>query len=397
MVSIRKRSIYLLIYMSILFIFQCPNRVYNAWAGPFTMHSNQFHHHLETYYGRANYLSYFLFHRYFFHSEYIQLELGQNGIDLSTQSTLGVFYGHYSYGRLLYTYHRVREPTIDTSDIKIYVKFTANEEQSGSERRYPYKFQSFSVTTLQCIINQLVIFPLEHTQWLGKSYYIEKIEKFYDRNTRVFNNRVIKKCGILIGYLYQPSKELVYTSDLYGHYEFSKKVRIFDVSSSYTPYISYVLMGLFICVLFKNIVYPTVEIIYLRFLPLLRIYNFLKQQMKELNINSLKDFEKLLLTTHYQNNHYDRLFIVDDKYLIMLMVDLDENNERILRQYYTDTPLVIVLIDNINKIQQDCVVLKINGYIQRIYFPEYLYSTSFNPSDWLHERLMVISDRYRYK
>ena len=37
-----------------------------------------------------------------------------------------------------------------------------------------------------------------------------------------------------------------------------------------------------------------------------------------------------------------------------------------------------------------------NHYTRRAYFPTLSYGSSFHPSNWLHERLMTISNHYRY-
>jgi len=129
--------------------------------------------------------------------------LSQNFIDQNTKNTLRIFYDHYFYGKLLYTYNRVGEPTIDTKDMTLYIKFIAHE-QSYSQRRYLNDLQPFSIKILWCIFEQLTISSTEYMHWLEKSIYTKKIEYIYDRNPKVFNQIVIKKCDILIGHFYRP-------------------------------------------------------------------------------------------------------------------------------------------------------------------------------------------------
>lgn len=233
--------------------------------------------------------------------------------------------------------------------------------------------------------------------WLEKSIYMEKIEQIYDRNPRVFNRMVIKKCGILIGYLYRTTNEYVFPGDSYEYHQFSKQVRLFDASSSYTPYISYVLFILFTYLILKTVtVHLIQDIIHFISPSLPNVQSSLQKQMRESNIHSIIDLDNILLNTTNENNYYDCLFIVQNKYLIMLMIELQENNERILRRFFEDTPMVIIPIDIITDIQRDYIVPENNKYRQRIYFPTHSHSNSFNPSNWLHERLMVLNDQYRY-
>jgi hypothetical protein len=311
------------------------------------------------------------------------------------KNTLRVFYGHHSYGKLLYTFNLVQEPTIDTQDKTLFVKF-ASDEQSHSQKRYSYRFQSFSINTLRCIVEQLTISSTEFMRWPEKSIYIEKIEQIYNKNPGVFNRRVIRKCGILIGYLYQPRNEYVYPADSYEYHQFNKHVRVFDASSSYIPYMSYVLVGLFIYFLLKSVVHLVRDMIYLIYSSFSIVHPSIQKQMTELNINSLENLDNLLLNTTYENNHYDRLFIVRKEYLIMLMIDLHENNEEILRRFWEKSPLTIIPIDRISSVRQNCIMLDNNNYSRWIDFPIRSYSSRFNPSDWLHQRLMILSDDYRY-
>jgi hypothetical protein len=380
-------------YFVVLLIFQCPNRVYNASKGPFPMNLAQFRDHLKTNFNLFGYKSFFSFRWFLLQAEYVQIELGQNAIDQSTTNAFRIFYGHYSYGKLLHTFSRVLEPTIDTPYMTLYVKF-ASHDQSYSKIRYPYRFQSFSINTLRCIVEQLTISSTEFMRWPEKSIYIEKIEQMYNQNPIVFNKKVITKCGILIGYLYQPTNEYVFPGYSYEYHKFSENVRAFDTSCSYTPYVSYVLVGLFIYLSLQTVVHLIRTIIQLISLPVPILHLSVQKQMRESNITSVEDLDDLLLNTDYKNNHYDRLFIVRNKYLVMFMIDLQENNEEILRRYYEDVPFVIIPIETIRCMRSDCIVIE-NNNSQCVYFPVRPYTNRFNPENWLHGRLIVLNHRYR--
>ncbi|CAF3796000.1 unnamed protein product [Rotaria sordida] len=241
---IQKAWITLFLYFVVLLIFQCHNRVYNAWEGPFPMDLYQFRNHLNMNYNLFGFKSFFSFRWFLFQPEYIQIELGKNVIDQSIENTFRVFYGHYSYEKLLYTFNRVVEPMIDTSHMPLFIKFYAYK-QSYPQIHYPYRFQSLNINTLRCIGKQLGISSREFIHWSEKSICSEKIEQIYKQNPSVFNIKAISKCGIVIGYLYRPTNEFIYPGYSYEQVKFSDHVRVFDASCSYTPYISYVMFTSF--------------------------------------------------------------------------------------------------------------------------------------------------------
>ncbi|CAF1049241.1 unnamed protein product [Rotaria sordida] len=178
---IQKAWITLFFYFVVLLIFQCHNRVYNAWEGPFPMDLYQFRNHLNMNYNLFGFKSFFSFRWFLFQPEYIQIELGKNVIDQSIENTFRVFYGHYSYGKLLYTFNRVVEPMIDTSHMPLFIKFYAYK-QSYPQIHYPYRFQSLNINTLRCIGKQLGISSREFIHWSEKSICSEKIEQIYKQN-----------------------------------------------------------------------------------------------------------------------------------------------------------------------------------------------------------------------
>ncbi|CAF2057228.1 unnamed protein product [Rotaria magnacalcarata] len=382
-------------YIAILLIFQCYNRVYNSWKGPFPMNLNQFRNHLITNYNSFGYNSLFSFRWLYFQPDYLQIELDENVIDETVINTPRMFYGHYSHGVLLYLFNQVLSPTIDGSQMALYIKF-ASYEQSYSQIRYPYNFQSFNMNTLRCIARQLNIPSREFSRWSEESKHIQNIEEIYNKNPKVFNKKVIKKCGIIIGYLYKPTGEYIFPGYSYEPHRFHDDVRVFDASCNYTPYASYFVIFFFIYFMFKylpNLIRAIIK--YLRTLsPML--HPFIQEQIQKLNITSVADLDSLLLDTFHENNFNDSLFIVRDKYLVMLMLDLDEDSPEILREFYEKPPFAIISINSISKIESDHIVVEKHYCSQCIYFPKTMNTWHFNPAYWLHEKLMILNDEYRY-
>ena len=322
--------------------------------------------------------------------------MGENAINKSTEHAIQMVQDNYWYGKSLYTFNQVIEPTIDTPDTVLYIKFPV-DEQTYYQIRYPYQFESFHLDTLQCIVEQLNISPGVFSLWFEKSMHIKNIEQIYDQNTTIFNEKVIKTCGILIGYFFRPKNEYPYLRDEQEYYKSGKRVRIFDASSSYTSYMSHIAVALFLCIVLKLLVNVFIAVITLAYPPWPLIHASIQEQMQKIDIFSFEYFDELLSNTTYQNNYQDCLFIVYDKYLIISMINFNETSEKILRLFYNCTPLTIVPIDTISNVKSYGIMCDNNNCSQFVSFPTYIHSFNFNPAPWLHERLMAINDKYRDK
>ncbi|CAF3112485.1 unnamed protein product [Rotaria sp. Silwood2] len=379
-----------------LILFQCPNQIYNAWLGPFHINldqiATQFKTHTELRYDARSVL-----YRWFsLDHEYLQIELGEDMIDQDMTKTFRVFNGKRSYEKLLYAFNRVRESTIDQYDYKFYVELPSNE-QSYIHRRLSYNFRAFHNRTLRCIIRQLDISPMEYLKRNEKSMYIQAIEQIYDRNVTLFNIKVIIKCGILLGYLYEPNDKTVYLWDSNETYKLGNHIIVFDALSPYCPYMAYIL----VCLLFVR---PLIKILFSLGIyqfhkilpPSFMIHRSVQDELAKSNINSIIILNNLLLNTVAESKHYDRLFIIQNKYLVMLMIDFNENNPEILRQFDKRSPFKIISIDTIKSVRHYHIVVANHSRSKYIYFPTDSYLRDSNTSEWLHQRLIHISDQYRH-
>ncbi|CAF3156350.1 unnamed protein product [Rotaria socialis] len=200
--------VHLFISIAITIIFRFPNALYNSWNVPFVMNLKQFRDHLETNYNLLDFWGLLSFHSILFQPQYLQVELGIGTI-ASDASTVYTGYSEYIWSESLKTtFDRVVEPTINTPNMTLYIKFAANG-QSYADLQYPYRFQSFSITTLRCIVKQIGIPARQFLNWPEKQLYTKSIEEIYQRNPSLINKTVIKRCGILLGYLYGPSTESI--------------------------------------------------------------------------------------------------------------------------------------------------------------------------------------------
>ncbi|CAF0821707.1 unnamed protein product [Rotaria sordida] len=277
--------------------------MYNAWMGPFHTNLDQFAIRFKTYTGlRYDIRSVFSYWLSFDH-EYLQIELGEDMIDQNMTNSFGVFNGQRSYEKLLYTFNRVRVPIIDHYNYKFYVKLPSNK-QSHIHRRLSYNFRAFHIHTLQCIVRQLDISPMEYLKWNEKS-----------------------------------------------------------------------------------LIHP----------PSFIIHHSVQNELGKSNITSTLILDNLLLNTIIENKYNDRLFLIQNKYLVMLMIDFNENNPEILRQFDEHSPFKIISIDTIELVRDYHIVVANNFRSKYIYFPNDSHLGDSNTSEWLHQRLIHISDLYRHR
>lgn len=386
----------LFIYLLVLMIFQCPNRVYNAWMGPFPMNLNQFQNHLETNYNLFGYRSFFSFRWLSFQPEYIQIEFDEEVIDFSVQNSFEYSYIQAIYGRVTYTYNRVIEPTIARRYKSLYLKFVSYD-RSKYETSHSYQLRSFNINTLQCIAKNLGIVSTEFVDSNDKSIYIKKIEEIYNSKSHVSNMMLMVKCNFIIGYLDKPRGISYFNGYINKYHEFNDDIRIFDSTCPYTPYISNILIYLFIYFLLKNLI-RTFQILknFVNITPHIHFPSIM-DQLRKSNIISLENLNELLLNTSYIDNYYDHFFIINNRYLVMFMINLNEKSPKILREFYENAPFRIIPIDTIITVKMNHIVLYNQRNYEYIYFPSFINSYHFAPANWLHERLMLLSNNYRHQ
>ncbi|UJR06770.1 hypothetical protein I4U23_011057 [Adineta vaga] len=376
----------------ILMLFQCHNRIYNAWKGPFSMNTQQFQTYLDKNYNLFGFKSYFSFHCFFFQPEYIQIELGENCINHYHDSSFQHTYRQEPYGRVTYTYNQVIQPTITTRYKRLYLKF-GSYEHSKYDVHHLYNFQSLNINTLRCIVKHLEVSPVEISTWYEKSMYMTKIENLYRQNSQIFTTTFMSKCGVIVGTFYKPKNVNEFPGIVYGtRHALDDDVRLFDSSYYYTPYFSYLFVALFIYFVLKNLLH--IKQFFTTILTPLSSSNqnlLAMQQLNKTDIISLEDLDNLLMETTYQNNYHDCLFILREKYLLMFLVNFDENSPNILEKFYENVPFLLIPLHTIKDVQNYWIIVD-HEYISFPFFMNNCYSSS---AKWLHGRLMFLNEEYR--
>ena len=255
---------------------------------------------------------------------------------------------------------------------------------------------SFTVQTLQCIVRQLGINPNEYIHWIEKSMYIKTIEEIYAQNSTAFNMKVIPTCGILLGYLYRPKGERAYSFNSSSIVQFHKLDIAFDASSLYYPYKTFLVGSLLFSWLFlKAIFYLLLYLFHAVYQPTLIVHPNIKKHLNTLQMDSLEELDDLLLKTTEQNNYYNRLFLVRNRYLLILNIDWNEDDPSTLRHFYIYEPVTMIYLSNIISIEFYQIGTR---YIyDDIWFslPRIPSQTDIYGSKWLHQKLMTISAKYR--
>jgi hypothetical protein len=102
-----------------------------------------------------------------------------------------------------------------------------------------------------------------------------------------------------------------------------------------------------------------------------------------------------LLTTRQENNYRNRLFLIQDQYLVIFKIHLNECKPEALRQFYLTAPFMIINIANIAAVDFDSISVSDYSW-ERISLMMVDDNQNNNEADWLHGRLMNCSANYRH-
>ena len=368
----------LLILLPLLCFFECHNRIYNAWFGPFHLTDEQFIEQWKIYTGAVQLERSLLAGLLSLEREYLQIELGENQIENDPKQLLFVYYRHPSLNQHLYTFHPLRASDTVHVPKDVFVKLPTSLA-SHYHQRLPYRFERLSNRAILCILRQLGIpDPID----VMKSDYIKIIQRIYDRNPTEFNMKVIHRCGIVLGYFYPAQSETVFRVADNEPYKISSFVAAFNASSSYTPYFTWTFLGLLLVWLFMP------------HLACLRRWSspeptstYMKDMLRSCHIPSLEILDHLLLCARDENNHRNQLFLLQDRYLVLFQVNLNEHDREILRRFVSVPPFVLIDVFSITEIGLVTIT------ISNLQTPMTTFTLHLDESAliWLHRRLLLLN------
>jgi len=149
-----------------------------------------------------------------------------------------------------------------------------------------------------------------------ESIYIQTIQEFYDQNPTLFNKNVLIKCGILIGYLYNPRDEYNLLEKYPSLFNFNSYDVAIDASSSYSLTFFILIFIILIGLLTKFIIHLVLFIYYCVHPTKINIHLNIKIQFEILGIDSLSSLTNLLDDSILKNLNYRfHMFTIEKKFL----------------------------------------------------------------------------------
>lgn len=386
------KSFCLLFTIILLCLSQCHTHVYNALNGPFHLNLTEFITHWYIYNGNVSVERSFLSNLFLLEKKYLQIELGENKIDENLKDVFYIYRDFSTKKNVIYTFNPIKDQNITRLPMQLFVKLPTNL-QFTFHQRLPYRFELFSSDTLICISQQINISQeVYYSNWKNGTL-IRLIEEIYDENMTDFNMKVISKCGILIGYLYNYPREIVFSAYSDKIFKFTAYVAVFNAYSSYSYYMIDVLgvhLLSYILIIILNDLFHILRLV--RYSYCLSISDDTRRTLDRFNIDSIEKLNYLLLNTTTENNYHNQLFLINDQYLVTFQFNLDERNPKILRQFYKKTPFMIINTEDIVGIGSNGIPYVYSSFSDRISPPKINNNERLN---WLHRRLMVCSPNYR--
>ncbi|CAF1299241.1 unnamed protein product [Rotaria magnacalcarata] len=386
--------IFLAVVLIGMIFFQLHIRIYNSIFGPFHFNLIDFAQHVNTYQNNYSYLS------FLGRKEYIQLELGENMFldPISKYTIIKQYFDRITRNYHIATYKRLRKPSI-------YVKLPT-ASQSRYHTRLPFHFKSYTIPTLQCIVRNLPSNSADtYRTWVEKFEYVRYIDDQYTKNSTEFNKAVLTKCGVLIGYLYRPKGEIVFTAS--NQYKFATEDLALNTTHQYfSPYL-YVILGLLFMGLFLKSLFDLMRFLCIRLrcdylhkvgiLPWpLKLLPDVAEELWLLNIDGSL-FEQLIKFDEYlersEHKYNNRLAVIENDQHDLFVVLLRINSDKDLDVADKSSPFIICPVTDIHKIK----------YYQGICYGSdesllpwpTLVNYVENYSAWLHDILMEISEIYK--
>jgi hypothetical protein len=170
---------------------------------------------------------------------------------------------------------------------------------------------------------------------------------------------------------------------------------LFYACSSYSPYITYLFGGLLLCFLMKFL-FDLFQFLWFVFINFQLIISLDAQHTLNMsNIGSIRWLDYLLMTTAKENNYRNRLFLIHGKYLVIFKIDLSECDPKVLCQFYTTAPFMIIDVARIVAINSNYISILNDSSLDKILLPKINDSNNNDITDWLHKRLIDCSAIYR--
>ena len=121
-----------------------------------------------------------------------------------------------------------------------------------------------------------------------------------------------------------------------------------------------------------------------------------QEMLNHSGIPSIEVFDHLLLCTRKENKHHNRLFIVQDRCLVLFKIHLDEQNRNLLRHFNIEIPFVLIDMSTIFEMSLTTITISSQYQLREIPFTTLDIPTDEQTLLWLRQRLMHYHVRCRY-
>ena len=386
---------YLLLCALGIFLMQFHIQIYNVIAGPFHLNQKQLATKLQLFNQNLSSLS--LSRWFSLPKEYLQIEIGEGHLQRDRPNALRVFDDEYTRKTILATIHIVKEPTIadGLSPDRFFIKL-ASETQSHGRVRLPYQFHAFTIRALRCAVRKLSVGSTVYRTWLEKPMFVRAVEKHNAANPTHFNTVVAPACGMLIGYLYRPKGELAYRPYSKSAYVFRPADIALNASHAYYSYKVFAFIGLVLgWLLLKSLVYLMLYLFHwfrpVHLVPSAKV----QAQLDKLNVDSLQALDTLLVASSDEQHYHQRLFLIRDRYFLVLETDLNEHDPRTLALFHARSPFNVYSVATIIQVVRNGFLIR-NGHNETwVWLPSGTQVMSDSEAQWVHEHMMSLSGTYR--
>lgn len=385
-----KYTFFLLLLFSLIstIFFRVHIYVYNSFLGPFHHNLDEFIQHIQNFENGQS---------WFKKIEFIQIELGENNIQnsINTQNIIRKYSDPYTRRNHIATYKKAKNPNI-------YIKLPTRLQQNF-HAHHPFDFSSYSILTLQCIVKYLQSKSTYKT-WIEKSEYVKYINEEYSKNSTAFNILILSKCGILIGYLYRPVYDKAFLPT--REYKFHANDIAFDATRQYCSFYplllcSLVFIWLFLKALFYLLIYLSNYIRYKLFHRIgflsfpLKLSEKIIDELWLLNIEDIP-YKQLLQFDEFidksKRKFQNKLFIIENHIQQLFVVLFQQELHEELFLENDSSPFIICPVKDIKIVHYGGICY--GKDLSWIPWP-FIMTNEENYADWLHEKLMEISEDYK--
>jgi hypothetical protein len=392
------------------------SQMINTFFGPFHVRSNEFKQlacalkrsRTTFFFSNLDDIYYFIFHKI-----YLQIEFDKDTVEYASCYSPRIYTDDTRRTQCKATFHHILHPDIVSifSPDRLYIKVPTN-----MSIKFPFNFHAFRIQTLRCIVRALHISSLVYNTGAEKRDYELAIESSYAKNISHFNDAVLVRCGIFLGFfrparyevkhayksktatsrfVFDPSDILVETTQ---RYQARFACLIGFIAFGGWPVLLVACLG---CVLF----YLFEQKILIRWRVFSDYTRTLQNDLDICNIQNLASLETLLINsrTTVPCPFNNKVFLLDNGRILMLCtIRLYERNNEIIDRAFASqasSPVRLVNLDQVFNVSEYGIAL--NSSSTYDIMTSYIkWPSGGDPNEqyvWLLNILLTNNGEYRFR